>query len=233
MATYNGERFIKEQLTSILSQLQPEDEIIVSDDSSTDSTLDIISSFNDSRIKIFNNENTRGVNSNFENAIRHSNGDIIFLSDQDNVWAADKIKLCLKEIGTSDCVVHDCSITDENLRIVNNSLFSTINAREGLLHNIFRNGFTGCCMCFRKELINSILPIPSSKSYYYDQWIGLRAELKGKTKFIKTPLTKFRRHESNISSASSVSHLSFFKKIHYRVLLVVNLFLFDYKQSYK
>ncbi|MDE6793421.1 MAG: glycosyltransferase, partial [Muribaculaceae bacterium] len=98
LATYNGELFIKEQIQSIIPELENEDEIIISDDGSTDNTLPIIRNFKDSRIKIFINKETQGVNNNMENAIRKASGDIIFLSDQDNVWIKGKIEKCVKAL---------------------------------------------------------------------------------------------------------------------------------------
>ncbi|MEK5777350.1 glycosyltransferase, partial [Acinetobacter nosocomialis] len=96
LATYNGEKYIVEQLTSILSQLSPTDEVIISDDHSTDETLLLIKSLNDPRIKIITNELGKGYTKNFENAINHSSGDYIFLSDQDDVWVENKVELMMK-----------------------------------------------------------------------------------------------------------------------------------------
>ena len=90
IATYNGGAFIKDQIYSILLQLSQNDEIIISDDGSRDSTLNILFSFNDSRIKIYKNGGKHGVVSNFENAIKHATGDYIFLCDQDDVWMPGK-----------------------------------------------------------------------------------------------------------------------------------------------
>ena len=105
IATYNGEKYIMDQVSSILPQLSEEDEIIVSDDGSSDKTLEILDSFSDSRIKVFThikeaNPFFKGAKSiyatsNFENALSKCNGDIIFLSDQDDVWYPDKVKTCL------------------------------------------------------------------------------------------------------------------------------------------
>ena len=92
IATYNGERYIREQLDSILSQLSLDDEVIISDDGSKDSTIEIISSYLDSRIKVFKNNGKHGYVGNFENALNHSSGDFIFLSDQDDIWELQKIE---------------------------------------------------------------------------------------------------------------------------------------------
>ena len=91
MATYNGERYIKEQVSSIMQQLGENDELIVSDDGSSDSTLQVLDSFHDSRIKVFSGPRT-GLTYNFENAIKNANGDYLFLSDQDDVWECNKVE---------------------------------------------------------------------------------------------------------------------------------------------
>ena len=93
MATHNGGKYIKEQIDSILVQISNEDELIISDDSSTDDTVEIIKKIKDKRIKLFENNKFFSPNLNFENALLHSKGDIIFLSDQDDIWKKDKVKI--------------------------------------------------------------------------------------------------------------------------------------------
>ena len=103
LATYNGELFLKEQLTSILKQLGDSDEVVVSDDGSTDLTLTILQEFNDPRIKVFHHDKRKQKYSfdyathNFENAINNSSGDVIFFSDQDDIWMPDKIEKTFKK----------------------------------------------------------------------------------------------------------------------------------------
>ena len=89
IATYNGAKYIEEQVQSILYQLSEKDEIINSDDGSKDNTLAIIKSLNDARIKVIHNTLKHGLVSNFENAIKHADGDYIFLSDQDDIWTSN------------------------------------------------------------------------------------------------------------------------------------------------
>ena len=96
IATYNGEKFIEEQIRSILLQLDSHDEIVISDDHSTDKTIQIIKSINDDRIKIIYNKNNKGYTNNFENAISKASGDFIYLSDQDDVWKPTKVKVYKK-----------------------------------------------------------------------------------------------------------------------------------------
>ena len=149
MATYNGEKYIKEQLESIISQLDENDEVIVSDDHSTDRTLDIVKDLKDSRIKIFLNKNKKGLTYNFENAIKQAKGNYIFLSDQDDVWLPNKIALSLKGLEDNDVVVTNCMITNNNLNIINNSYFKFNNSKKGFLKNGINSFF------FRRSIRNT------------------------------------------------------------------------------
>ncbi len=224
IATYNGEKYIKEQIESILPQLNENDEIIVSDDGSDDRTLDILSSINDSRILIYNNKDNHGVNGNFSNALAHSHGDYIFLADQDDIWMPDKAKTCIDALQNADLIVHDAIITNNLLVSSNKSLFSELNIKEGFIPNFIRNRFTGCCMAFRKEVLDYILPIPDSCAFFHDQWIGLKCILKGKVKFIPYKGIFFRRHEDTNSFAGTGKGLPVIKKLTSRISLIFRLF---------
>lgn len=220
MATYNGDKYLREQIDSILSQLDETDELIVSDDGSTDRTIEILKSYNDKRIKIFFNTEVHGVNKNFENALRHANGDYIFLSDQDDVWLPYKVETCKELFKSTDCIVHDSFITDNYLNVISKSLFEEVNAGSGFFNNLKKNSFTGCCMAFTNDVLKKILPLPDSKLFYHDQWIGMIAYISFKTTFLKRPLIYFRRHTSNASSAATKSKNNIYNKIVSRLALV-------------
>lgn len=220
LATYNGEKYLRDQIDSILYQLGENDEIVVSDDGSTDATIEILNSYNDNRINIFYNEAPHGVNRNFENALKHAKGDYIFLSDQDDVWLPMKIEVCGKMLKEADCIVHDCIVTSGNLEVISLSLFNEINAGPGFYKNLKKNSFTGCCMAFTKDVLKKILPIPDSKLFYHDQWIGLIASLSFKTLFFKQQLIYFRRHNTNASSVADKSRQSFATKVVSRLAIL-------------
>jgi glycosyltransferase involved in cell wall biosynthesis len=118
LTTYNGEKYILEQLRSILSQLESDDEVIISDDNSSDCTLELIENIADRRVKIFKNIQKKGIQSNVENALNKAKGDIIFLSDQDDFWLPDKVSIIIKALQKNDLIVSDCYITDKDLKIV-------------------------------------------------------------------------------------------------------------------
>lgn len=127
MATYNGGQYLKAQIDSILNQLSVNDELVISDDHSTDNTCAIIKQYNDSRVKLVLNELTKGVTHNFENALLHSNGDIIFLADQDDIWLPTKIKELSQFLlhGDYDVVTGNCALTDSKLNVLQSEYYTT------------------------------------------------------------------------------------------------------------
>lgn len=228
IATYNGEKFLKEQLVSILSQLGNNDEIIISDDSSTDKTMLVVNSFNDKRIKIFENQSFSSPIYNFENAIKHAQGDYIFLSDQDDIWLSSKVERTLYYLKENDLVLSDCKIVDENLNVLNDSFFAMMSSRKGFFSNLIRNSYMGCCMAFKKEILDYILPFPKNLAMH-DSWIGLSVELNGNSFFLNEPLILYRRHDNNASFTSKKSQYPLTYKIRYRLKLIFDLLYRKYK----
>lgn len=220
MATYNGETYIKEQIESILSNLKENDELVISDDGSNDNTVNFIKEYikQDSRIKLLDGPR-KGVKQNFSNAIYNTTGDYIFLCDQDDIWDKNKVENVIKELKNNILVVHDAEIINENKKIVNESFFEFRNSGPGRLKNIYKNTYIGCCMAFKKELKQYILPIPNNIEMH-DQWIGIIAEKHGKVKFIKDKLIMYRRHSNNVSS---FKHYSVNKMIRNRLILILEL----------
>lgn len=127
MATYNREKFIKEQLDSILCQLGDNDELIISDDNSTDKTVEIINSYYDNRIKIYKNQLFNSPIFNFENAIKYATGDIIVRADQDDIWEYDKLEIVQKEFKkySNEIMFMMCNgvCIDENQKMIKNDFF--------------------------------------------------------------------------------------------------------------
>ena len=196
LATYNGEAYIQQQLTSILTQLNQEDEVIISDDHSTDDTLTVIASFQDNRIKIFSNPNKSGAVTNFENALKQATGEIIFLADQDDVWLPDKVKIQVALLEKNDLVLSDAIVVDELGNVQHPSFFKMNYSGKGLIRNWVNNSYMGCCMAFNRKVLTHVLPFPE-KIAMHDSWIGLNASLIGKSYFLNTPLIHYRRHGKN------------------------------------
>ena len=224
MATYNGEKYIKEQLDSILPQLGKNDEVIISDDSSTDRTVEVIKDFNDIRIKIYKNINDNGYTNNFENALEKSSGDIIFLSDQDDVWIENKVKRILNLLKDYDFVVTDNTIVDEKLKVLNNSHFEVFNTKSGFLTNLLLPRYVGACMAFKRNVLDKSLPFPANKKLCaHDYWISLIAELYFKSYKLDEQLLLYRRHSSNASSGGKKSKNSLSHKLYVRIYTLMHL----------
>lgn len=222
LATFNGERFIREQLESILLQLNDDDEVIVSDDTSEDRTLDIVKSFGDHRVKIFPGQTYRSPIRNFENALRKSTGEYVFLADQDDLWRTGKVIDMLSALQDADLVLSDCTVIDADGEEIHSSFFKLNGSRKGLLRNIWRNSYLGCCMAMRRKVLQKCLPFPEFTPMH-DWWIGVVAETFFTVKFIHQPLLGYRRHGVNATPTGEGSRYSYFQRLAFRVNLIKGL----------
>ena len=223
VATYNGEKFIREQIESILCQLSSDDEIIVSDDGSTDGTIVIINCIGDKRIRIIEGPRKHSPTFNFENALKEAKGDYIFLADQDDVWKTNKVEVCMKWLQKYDCVVSDAEVTDSNLNPLYPSLYAIMQVRQGHIYNtVWKNGYTGCCMAFRRNILEESLPFPKDIPMH-DIWIGNVAAYKYNVKFIPDKLILFRRHKETISCNGKGSKYSIWQQMKFRWSIIKNI----------
>lgn len=221
MATYNGEKYLKDQLDSILSQLNNNDEVIISDDGSIDKTRIIINSYKDKRIKLIDGPKKR-VKQNFANAIKSCNGKYIFLSDQDDIWMDNKVEKVIETFENNKCVcvVHDCLVFDnESNNTIYDSFYKFRKSGKGILKNIWKNTYIGCCMAIDSNIKEKILPIPNDIEMH-DQWIGILSEKLGKSIFINDKLIKYRRHNDNVSQ---MKHYPLFKMIKNRLIFIYRI----------
>lgn len=217
LAAYKGEKFISAQIESILSQLSCDDELIVSDDAPNGETEEIVKEFSkaDDRV-IYIHGPRKGVVKNFENCMKTASGDVIFLSDQDDVWCEGKVQKVLDEIKNGACLVlHDAKVTDENLKVTDESYFSLHGSKKGYLRNIIKNSYMGCCMAFTKEIAEKALPFPENIPMH-DQWIGLTAEKCGKVSFLDEGLILHRQHGNNVTGNAT----TFRQKLLWRFALI-------------
>ena len=209
IATYNGGRFIHEQVLSVLSQLDEDDEIIVSDDGSTDDTIEILESFNDQRIKIYHNEGRHGFIWNFENALRKAIGDVIFLCDQDDVWKPEKVKVTTEALKNHDIVLHDAEIIDKD-GVKTGILYSDgLHKRKNFWCNLWKTRWLGCCMAFRRNVLEYALPFPHH-IVGHDGWISSIGLARFDYCYLSDVLIFYRRHGDNVSSASDKSRNSLY-----------------------
>ncbi|HZY81726.1 MAG TPA: glycosyltransferase [Cyclobacteriaceae bacterium] len=221
MAVKNGAAYVEEQVGSILCQLSTKDELIVSDDHSTDSTLDIVNNFQDSRIKVFSSPR-HGLVHNFEHALSRSAGDFIFLADQDDVWHPEKLDTMMPYLANYDLVVCDCRLVSPKLDVLNDSFFELNRSGKGFVRNLISNSYMGCCMGFHRRILQRALPFPGN-SVIHDFWIGMIAETHYSSLFLKKPLVNHRLHASNASTAGRRSRTSPINRMTQRYQLVRNL----------
>ena len=204
MATYNGSTFIKSQIESILIQISNDDELVICDDSSTDNTVELIQSYKDSRIKLFINDVNLGHVKNFEKAICLASGTIIALSDQDDIWYPDRLKLMKDKlihdeqnilvVSNFDAV--DCLLTLTPFRGVTQQPMSRIARLIGIF--IGKIPYFGCTFLMRKDLVALSTPFPHFVEAH-DIWIGLIANTYGKTVHIEESTLKRRIHDNNLT----------------------------------
>lgn len=233
--TFNAEKYIVQQLSSILSQLGENDEVIVSDDNSTDNTIAVVESLRDNRIKIYLNNKTDSnpfsgvfrnvyfISRNCQNALWHASGDYIFLSDQDDVWKSSKVERVMKELLTCDMVIHNCSVVDMNMNVLNDNYFSTTPARVSFFGMLRKSSFMGCCMAFNRKIKELSLPFPDNL-IEHDAWLGMCAIKHGKIKVVNDCLLYYRRHGENISPCSQKSPNGLIVKLWRRVVMIKTYF---------
>ncbi|BAY12874.1 glycosyltransferase family 2 protein [Calothrix sp. NIES-2098] len=225
MAAYNGDKYIQLQILSILEQLRDEDELIVIDDCSSDNTTKIIESIKDSRVKLIKNEINIGVIKSFEKALNNVTGNLVFLSDQDDIWLAGKVQNFLEVFQTYPditLVLSDAQIIDDNGQIIGDSYFQQRGKFvEDPLSNFIKSKHHGCTLAFRQEMLNFFLPFPTDIPMH-DIWIGIVNGIYGKAFYIDEPLIQHRRHSNN-TGRGAFAHAGILQMITWRFALAKNI----------
>ncbi len=230
IATYNGETYIQAQVESILAQLDQEDEIILSDDSSTDKTIAIMEALNDKRIKLFKAQTFSSHVYNFEHALSHAKGEYIFLADQDDIWLPHKKEVMLRHLKEYDLVLSDALMVDENLSPIHSSFFAFNHSKKGFAKNLYKNSYLGCCMAFNRKILDKSLPFPRDINMH-DWWIGLIAECYGSIYFSEECLIHYRRHSQALTPTDRRSKNSFIQKIGFRFFMLKGLFFCFFRKE--
>jgi len=209
MCTYNGADFLAAQLESILAQSRKPDQIVVCDDGSTDETRAVLQKFEkespDVILLRFNKQNLGSVK-NFEQAIGLCNGDVIALSDQDDVWRQDKLQLIEQAFSkaSTGLVFSDADIVDENLKPLNRRMWNEVGfdadkrklLRNGRALEVLTPGWTvtGATMAFRSQFVKICLPVPDGIAMIHDGWIALAIAAVADVVAIDDPLVQYRQH---------------------------------------
>jgi glycosyltransferase involved in cell wall biosynthesis len=203
MATYDGEAYVREQLASILAQLRPEDEVIVVDDGSRDGTPGLVEALGDPRIRFERNPENLGPIRTFERALTLARNDLIFFSDQDDVWVPGKVEAFRRAFASSGaaCVVSDATFTAEDLTPVH-GYFESRGAGPGVVKNFTRNTYLGCCMAVSHRAKEWVLPFPGL-ILQHDEWTGMCCEIVTGVHFLPERLTLYRRHGRTVTDWKS------------------------------
>ena len=224
LCTYNGERFLQEQLDSIASQTRLPDLLVIVDDKSSDDTVKIIESFAKKApfpVKNFVNDRNLGFIRNFEKAIKLCNGEIITLVDQDDVWIPEKLEIIEKYFSDdplTDMVFSDAYVVDENLNPLGYALWESLGINhskqklfednkqfEAFLRGVF---LTGATMAFRSKYIDKIIPF--TEDWSHDSWIYGIISVAGRIRPIPEKLIFYRQHSSNTIGIGSPLKKTFF-----------------------
>ena len=200
MATFNGAKYLRAQLDSFATQSRLPDELVVCDDGSRDATLDILHDFAASapfEVRVIQNETNLGFVRNFEKALSLCTGDIILLSDQDDVWQPEKLATVERTFLADQRVmstINDMTITDQDLQHQNVTILGNIR-RTGFGVNRF---IAGCCTAIRRDMLQALMPFPADH-FAHDSWIGDMCVAFGVRHLIDAPMQLYRRHGSNES----------------------------------
>ena len=207
MVTYNGGRYLRQQLDSVLEQLGDQDELVVSDDGSEDDTLLILREYQrrDKKIRILEGPG-KGIKKNVEHAVLGTRGSYIFLADQDDIWLPGKVERILQVFQEQkvSVVVHDAKVFEgeDSAQILMDSFYAFRDSGAGVLKNIVKNSYIGCCMAFRRELLRTVIPVPAQIEMH-DQWIGVLGHyFAGEASTLPDALLLYRRHGDNNSAMS-------------------------------
>lgn len=206
MAAYNGMPYIIQQVNSILSELSDDDELVVSDNGSSDGTWAWLlqQAAINSRIRPLLYTEKQGIVANIANALKLCHGELIFLSDQDDIWLSGRVQTMSRPFEDNPdllLVQADAQIVDNNGQIIEQSFFAWRNCGSGILKNYLKNTWQGCSLCCRRRLVEIALPFPQYLPMH-DMWLGIIAEMYGDVQFLPDILLQHRRHNQNNSAMS-------------------------------
>lgn len=204
LASYNGSRYIEEQIRSLLEQLGQEDEIVVSDDASTDETVAVVSAIADHRVSLLRATRQVGYQKNFERAIRAARGRFVLFSDQDDHCLPLRVPASLDALERNSFVCGDATVVNDSMQVLHQSYFTYRRARNFKpLEILLKPPVIGATMACRREFLLSALPFPAAVPH--DQWLSLLAALRGELAVVHHPFILYRRHDS-AASLTGVTH---------------------------
>jgi glycosyltransferase involved in cell wall biosynthesis len=226
LATFNGENFLREQIDSIITQLSPVDCLYISDDGSTDSTLSIIKSYGQS-VHLVNDLPQGGVVGNFEFLLKYAldtGYEFVVLSDQDDVWLKGRLDAIRKILLHYDFVMTNGRVVDECLNDKGMDIFEYVSFHDGFLNTFISTKYVGCCMAFKKNILELALPFPK-RILWHDWYLALVAQLFFRCTITKSETILFRRHINNLSNTGKKSNKKFIELLKNRFWIIIALLI--------
>ncbi len=217
LATYNGEKYVKQQIDSILNQTYKNIRLIISDDKSKDNTVEILREYEkiDNRVIVYVQETNLGYIKNFEFLLSKVENEIYMLSDQDDYWLPEKVEKTYSKLKQEDAdlVFTDLEVVDQNLETMFPSfndymkLTRKINKCKDYKMQYLYNCITGCTLMSKKKFIEKLIPVPAESKYMvHDYWIGIVIGLSGKIAYLPEKTIKYRQHGNNQIGTEKISH---------------------------
>ena len=206
MAVFNGREFLREQVDSVLAQLDQGDELLVIDDASTDGGLASLGALALSRVRILANARNIGVILSFQRGLALASHDVIFLCDQDDIWMPGKRAAYVAEFerDSAICVViSDSEVIDSEGRVIAASFMASRGGFNGSVSStLWRNRYLGCAMAIRRSVLEIALPFPANVPMH-DMWLGALGAISGRVSYLPQPYMQYRRHRNNLTPSRS------------------------------
>lgn len=226
MATYNGEKFIEEQIRSVLAELAESDELIIVDDASTDGTSTLVKQFRDHRIRLIEADKNIGYVKTFERSLSEAKGQYVFLSDQDDIWIPGRVQKMVDELNSAEMVVSNCEHFDGSAGTFHDirlrSIDSTHYARNILGIIVGYRLHWGCAMALRRELLQAALPFPRYMTESHDQWLALVGNAANSIIYLEDDTIRHRLHGGNLTPGRIRGLSKIFRA---RIVFIRNAFL--------
>lgn len=202
MAVFNGQRFLRQQVESVLAELVPGDEFIAIDDGSSDGSLSLLNGIGAPVLRVLANPENLGVARTFERGLRLATNEYIFLCDQDDVWLPGKRAAFVSSFERDSSVmvvISDAEVIDEQGRVISSSFMATRRGFDGsLMGTLWRNRYLGCSMALRRCLLEIALPVPRLAPMH-DMWIGMLGRIAGNVTYLPSSFLHYRRHSANVT----------------------------------
>ncbi|WP_052266150.1 glycosyltransferase family 2 protein [Pedobacter kyungheensis] len=228
LSTYNGGKYLDEQLNSILSQTNSQWKIIIRDDGSSDNTLSIIDcyvrNYPDKFFLLKDLGGNLGSTLSFSQLIENCNGDYIMLCDQDDVWLDNKIEITLNEMSNLEMnfgkiplmVFTDLKVVDQNLAILSDSMIKSQKLDVSVINKPVKlaalNVVAGCTIMINRAAVKCVLPL-TSKNIIHDQWMAVNISKYGKISYVSQPTILYRQHSNNVVGSNKIAFQYFYNKL--------------------